>query len=46
MTLVKINSCEGFIVSLSTFLIKGNPVFRKGLKSLLKNPPDSPISCN
>ena len=31
---------------LSTFLIKGNPVFSNGPKSLPKNPPDSPILCN
>ena len=31
---------------LSTFLIKGNPVFSNGLKILPKNPPDCPILCN
>ena len=31
---------------LSTFFIKGNPVFSNGPKSLLKNPPDCPMLCN
>ena len=31
---------------LSTFHIKGNPVFRNGPKSLPKNPPDCTILCN
>ena len=31
---------------LSTFFIKGIPVFSNGSKSLTKNPPDCPISCN
>ena len=31
---------------LSTFPIKGNPVFSNGPKSLPKNPPDCPILCN
>ena len=31
---------------LSTFLIRGNPVFSNGPKSLPKNPPDCPILCN
>ena len=30
----------------STFPIKGNPVFNNGPKSLPKNPPDFPILCN
>ena len=31
---------------LITFLIKYNPVFSNGPKSLPKNPPDCPILCN
>ena len=31
---------------LSTFFIKGNPVFSNVYKSLLKNPPDLPVLCN
>ena len=31
---------------LSTFPIKGNPVFNNGPKSLPKNPSDCTISCN
>ena len=31
---------------LSTFRIKGNPVFINGPKSLPKNSPDCPILCN
>ena len=31
---------------LSTFLIKGNPVFNNDSKSLPKNPPGSTILCN
>ena len=31
---------------LSTFPIKGNPVFSNGPKNLPKNPPDCPILCN
>ena len=31
---------------LSTFFIKGNPVFSNGPRSLSKNPPDCPILCN
>ena len=31
---------------LSTFPIKGNPVFSNGPKGLPKNPPDCPILCN
>ena len=31
---------------LSEFPIKSNPVFTNDLKSLPKNPPDSPILCN
>ena len=31
---------------LSTFLIKGNPGFSNGPKSLPKNPPDCPILCS
>ena len=31
---------------LSTFFIKGNPVFSNGPKSLPKNSPDCPILCN
>ena len=31
---------------LSTFPIKSNPVFSNGRKSLPKNPPSCPISCN
>ena len=31
---------------LSTFPIKGKPVFSNGPKSLPKNPPDCPILCN
>ena len=31
---------------LSTFFIKGNPVFNNGPKSLPKNPPHSSILCN
>ena len=31
---------------LSTFFIKGNPVFSNGPESLPKNPPDCPILCN
>ena len=30
---------------LSTFPIKGNPVFNDGSKSLFKNPPDCTILC-
>ena len=32
--------------SLSTFIIKGNPVFSNGPISLPKNPPNFPILCN
>ena len=32
--------------SLSTFIIKGNPVFSNGPISLPKNPPDFHILCN
>ena len=35
-----------FANGLSTFPIKGNPVFSIGSKSLPKNPPDWPILCN
>ena len=31
---------------LSTFPVKGNPIFSNGPKSLPKNPPDCPILCN
>ena len=31
---------------LSAFLIKGNPAFSNGPKSLPKNPPECPILCN
>ena len=31
--------------SLSTFIIKGNPVFSNGPISLPKNPPNFPILC-
>ena len=31
---------------LSSFLIKGDPVFNNGPKSLPKNSPDCPILCN
>ena len=31
---------------LSTFFVKGNPVFSYGPKSLNKNPHDCPILCN
>ena len=31
---------------LSTFPIKGNPVFSNGRKSLRKNPPDCHVLCN
>ena len=31
---------------LSTFPIKGNPIFSIGPKGLLKNPPVCPILCN
>ena len=31
---------------LSTFPIKGKPVFSNGPKSLPKNPPDCPILCS
>ena len=31
---------------LSTFPIKGNPVFSNGHKILSKNPPDFPVLCN
>ena len=31
---------------LSTFSIKGNPVFSNGFKNLPKNPPDCLILCN
>ena len=31
---------------LSTFPIKGNPIFINGPKSLPKNSPDCPILCN
>ena len=31
---------------LSTFFIKGNPVFSNGPKGLPKNLPDCPILCN
>ena len=31
---------------LSTVLIKGNPIFSNGRKSLPKNPSDFPILCN
>ena len=30
---------------LSTFFIKGNPVYSNGSKCLPKNPPDCPIEC-
>ena len=33
-------------IGLSTFPIKGNPVFSNGPKSLPTNPPDCPIICN
>ena len=32
--------------SLSTFPVKGNPVFNNGPKSLPNDPPDCPILCN
>ena len=31
---------------LSSFFIKGNPVFSNGPKSLSQNPPDCPVLCN
>ena len=31
---------------LSTFPIKGNPVYSNGPKNLPKNPPDCPTLCN
>ena len=39
---VKTSLANGF----KTFFNKGNQVFGSGLKSLPKNPPDCPISCN
>ena len=39
---IKMLSANG----LSTFPIKGNPVFSNGAKRLTKNPPDCPILCN
>ena len=35
-----------FVNGLSTFTIKGYPVFSNGPKILPKNPPDCPILCN
>ena len=32
--------------NLSTVFVKGNPSFSNGYKSLSKNRPDCPISCN
>ena len=32
--------------SLSTFPVKGNPVFNNGPKSLPNDPPDCPVLCN
>ena len=41
------NGIKTFLANgLSTFPIKGNPVFSSGHKSLHKNPPDCPILCN
>ena len=41
------NGIKTFLVNgLSTFPIKGNPVFSNGPKSLPQNPPDYPILSN
>ena len=41
------NDIKTFLANvLSTFSIKGNPVFSNGPKSLPKNPPDCPMLCN
>ena len=34
------------VKGLSTFPIKGNPIFHNSAKSLPRNPPDFPILCN
>ena len=45
-TAVNPNGIKMFLANgLSTFPIKGNPVFSSGHKSLHKNPPDCPILC-
>ena len=47
MDAVNSNGIKMFLANyLSTFFIKVNPVFSNGPKSLHKNPPDCPISCN
>ena len=44
---VNLNDIKALLANgLSTFFIKGNPVFSNGPKSLPKNPPDCPILCN
>ena len=41
------NSIKSLLANgLSTFPIKGNPVFSNGSKGLPKNPPDYPILCS
>ena len=41
------NDIKTFLANvLSTFSIKGNPVFSNGPKSLPENPPDCPMLCN
>ena len=41
------NGIKTFLANgLIIFPIKGNPVFSNGPKSLPKNPPDCPVSCN
>ena len=43
---VNLNDIKALLANgLSTFFIKGNPVFSNGLKSLPKNSPDCPILC-
>ena len=44
---INCNGIKTFLANgLSIFLIKGNPVFINGPKSLSKNPSDCPILCN
>ena len=44
---VKPNGIKTLLANgLSTFFIKGNPVFSNGPESLSKNPPDCLILCN
>ena len=46
-TAVNSNGFKIFLASgLSTFFIKGNPVFSNGPKSLSKNSQDCPVLCN